>query len=82
MSRDAWEKFEVMSPIKTVKIESAAIPPKWNSEVKAFPTYVVVGANGKKLKKKQGAITDPEKLMQFVKIERRRTRRAKTKTRG
>ena len=77
MSEDAWTKFEGMSPVKTVKIERAAIPPEWDSEVKAFPTYVVVGPNGKKLKKKQGSITDAGKLMRFVKTNRkaRRTKR-------
>ena len=68
MSEQAWTDFKAMSPTKTVEIESAAIPSKWNGEVKAFPTYVVVGPNGKKLKKKQGAITDPAKLVQFVKM--------------
>ena len=66
MSENAWTEFEAMSPVKTIKIESSAIPPEWNKEVKAFPTYVVVGPNGKKLKKKQGAITDSSKLMQFA----------------
>lgn len=75
MSEDAWTKFEGMSPVKTVKIERAAIPPKWNHEVEAFPTYLVVGPNGKKLKKKQGAITDPAKLMQFVKMRSRHTKK-------
>lgn len=76
MSEKAWTDFEEISPVKTVKIESAAIPPRWNNEVKAFPTYVVVGPNGKKLKKKQGAITDPAQLMQFVKMRRpHKTRR-------
>ena len=69
MSEQAWTDFKAMSPTKTVEIESAAIPSKWNGEVKAFPTYVVVGPNGKKLKKKQGAITDPAKLVQFVKMK-------------
>jgi len=69
MSKQAWTDFEGMSPIKTVAIERAAIPPQWDSEVKAFPTYIVVSANGKKLKKKQGAITDPAKLVQFVKMK-------------
>jgi hypothetical protein len=68
MSEQAWTDFEGMSPVKTVKIERASIPPKWNHEVKAFPTYLVVGPNGKKLKKKQGAITDPAELVQFVKM--------------
>ena len=75
MSEQAWTDFEGMSPIKTVKIERAAIPPKWNHEVKAFPTYLVVGRNGKKLKKKQGAITDPAKLVQFVKMRSRHTKK-------
>ena len=79
MSEDAWTKFEGVSPVKTLKIESAAIPPKWNGEVKAFPTYVVVGPNGKKLKKKQGAITDLAKLMQLA---RTRKKRMTTKRRG
>ena len=69
MSKQAWTDFEEMSPIKTVAIERAAIPPQWDSDVKAFPTYIVVSANGKKLKKKQGAITDPAKLVQFVKMK-------------
>lgn len=81
MSEDAWTKFEGMSPVKTVKIERAAIPPKWDKEVKAFPTYVVVGPNGKKLRKKQGAITDAAKLMQFANT-RKRTNRSTTRRRG
>ena len=71
MSEDAWTEFEQMSPVKTVKIERAAIPPRWNSEIKAFPTYIVVGPNGKKLKKKMGAITDSAKLMQMAKTTRK-----------
>lgn len=76
MSKQAWTDFEGMSPVKTVAIESAAIPPQWNKEVKAFPTYIVVGRNGKKLKKKQGAITDPAKLVQFVKMSSRHTKKS------
>ena len=76
MSERAWTDFEGMSPIKTVAIERAAIPPQWSKEVKAFPTYIVVGPNGKKLKKKQGAITDPAKLVQFVKMSSRHTKKS------
>ena len=65
MSEDAWTKFEKESPIKTVKIESKAIPPEWNSEVKAFPTYIVV-VDGKKVAKEQGAITDLSKLKKLA----------------
>ena len=75
MSKQAWTDFKAMSPTKTVEIESAASPSKWNGEVKAFPTYIVVGPNGKKLKKKQGAITDPAKLVQFVKMRSRHTKK-------
>jgi len=79
MSEAAWTDFEAMSPVKTVKIERAAIPPQWNSEIKAFPTYIVVGPNGKKLKKKTGAITDSAKLMQFAKTRTRTQKRASTR---
>ena len=72
MSENAWTDFEEMSPVKTVKIERAAIPPRWNSEIKAFPTYIVVGANGKKLKKTTGAITDPAKLMKLAKTRNKK----------
>ena len=75
MSEEAWTEFEKMSPVKTVKIERAAIPPQWDNEIKAFPTYIVVGPNGKKLKKKMGAITDSAKLMQLAKTRKRSTRR-------
>jgi hypothetical protein len=61
MSQDTWDKFAKTSPIKAVEIEQSAIPPEWNKEVQAFPTYIVA-ANGKKIAKEQGAITDPEKL--------------------
>jgi hypothetical protein len=75
MSENAWTDFEEMSPVKTVKIERASIPPRWNREIKGFPTYIVVGPNGKKLKKTTGAITDPAKLMKFARTRKRSTRR-------
>jgi len=76
MSETAWTDFEEMSPVKTVKIERAAIPPQWNSEIKAFPTYIVVGPNGKKLKKKTGAITDSAKLMQLARTQTQKKKRS------
>ena len=75
MSEDAWTDFEEMSPVKTVKIERASIPPRWNREIKGFPTYIVVGPNGKKLKKTTGAITDPAKLMKLARTRKRRSTR-------
>jgi tartrate dehydratase beta subunit/fumarate hydratase class I family protein len=75
MSEKAWTDFKKVSGTKTVEIERAAISPQWDSEIKAFPTYVVVDHNGKKLKKKTGAITDPAKLVQFVKMRSRHTKR-------
>ena len=71
MSEDAWTKFEKDSPIKTVKIESSAIPPEWSEEVKAFPTYIVV-VDGKKVAKEQGAITDLSKLRKLASKGKRR----------
>jgi hypothetical protein len=61
MSQGAWDEFAKTSPIKPVEIEQSAIPPEWNKEVQAFPTYIVE-KDGKKIAKQQGAITDPEKL--------------------
>ena len=65
MSQDAWDEFAKTSPIKPVEIEQSAIPPKWNNEVQAFPTYIVV-MDGKKVAKEQGAITDPAKLKKLA----------------
>jgi len=64
-SEEAWTQFEKESPIKTLKIESSAIPPEWSEEVKAFPTYIVV-VDGKKVAKEQGAITDSAKLKKLA----------------
>jgi len=69
-SEEAWTQFEKESPIKTVKIESSAIPPKWSEEVKAFPTYIVV-VDGKKVAKEQGAIQDIGKLKKLAAKGRR-----------
>lgn len=72
MSQDAWNEFVKTSPIKSVEIEQSAIPPEWNKEVQAFPTYIVA-VNGKKVAKEQGAITDPAKLNKLaLKAKRRR----------
>jgi len=65
MSQDTWDKFAKTSPIKPVEIEQSAIPPEWNNEVQAFPTYIVA-VNGKKIAKEQGAITDPAKLKKLA----------------
>jgi hypothetical protein len=67
ISEDAWTKFEEDSSddSKKVKIEQSAIPPEWNSEVKAFPTYIVV-VDGKKVAKEQGAIRDVETLKKLA----------------
>jgi hypothetical protein len=67
-SKDAWTEFENDSTddSKKVKIERSAIPPEWDGEVQAFPTYIVV-VDGKKVAKEQGAITDASKLKKLAK---------------
>jgi hypothetical protein len=65
MSQDTWDQFAKTSPIKPVEIEQSAIPPEWNNEVQAFPTYIVV-MDGKKIAKEQGAITDLAKLKKLA----------------
>jgi hypothetical protein len=65
MSQDTWDEFAKTSPIKPVEIEQSAIPPEWNNEVQAFPTYIVA-VNGKKIAKEQGAITDASKLKKLA----------------
>jgi hypothetical protein len=67
-SKPAWTEFENDSSddSKKVLIERSAIPPEWDGEVQAFPTYIVV-VDGKKVAKKQGAITDASKLKKLAK---------------
>ena len=66
-SEAAWTKFEGEGDdgVKKVKIERDAIPAKWNQEVEAFPTYIVV-VDGKKVAKKTGADTDLGKLKEVA----------------
>lgn len=71
MSQNAWDTFAKTSPIKPVEIEQSAIPPQWNDEVKAFPTYIVVVDGKKVVAKKQGAITDPANLKKLAKKARK-----------
>ena len=66
-SEEAWTQFENdrSDDSKKVKIERSAIPPEWDGEVEAFPTYIVV-VDGKKVAKEQGAITDASKLRKLA----------------